>query len=44
MTGRYNLHEMNNKVALLRRHGFMWQGRGGEHVAKKIGDQRKATV
>lgn len=34
-TGRQTFHESRNKAARLRRHGLLWEGRGGEHVAEK---------
>jgi hypothetical protein len=34
-TGKQSFHESRNKVCRLRRHGLMWKGRGGEHVAKE---------
>lgn len=34
VTGRMRQHELHNKLTALRRHGFRWQGRGGEHTAQ----------
>jgi hypothetical protein len=39
-TGRYHHHELNNQVALMRRHGFVWRGRGGQHAAPKLNRNR----
>lgn len=31
-TGKQNFHESRSKASRLRRHGLVWQGRGGKHV------------
>lgn len=32
-TGKQAFHESRNKACRLRRHGLLWKGRGGQHVA-----------
>lgn len=32
-SGKQSHHESRNKASRLRRHGLMWKGRGGTHVA-----------
>jgi hypothetical protein len=31
-TGRAYEHELKKKICRLRKHGFVWKGRGGQHV------------
>lgn len=33
-TGRGQYRELRNTVTALRRHGFLWEGRGGKHIAE----------
>lgn len=33
-SGKQTFHESRSKATRLRRHGLLWQGRGGEHVAE----------
>jgi hypothetical protein len=35
-TGKQKFHESRNKAARLRRHGLIWQGRGGKHVGEAV--------
>jgi len=37
------MHKLQNKISAMRKHGFVWQGRGGEHVAPLFG-RREETV
>lgn len=41
-SGKYWPRELNNQITLMRRHGLVWQGRGGAHTADKF--NRKASV
>lgn len=41
-TGKYNPRELKNQIAIMRRHGMVWQGRGGEHVAPRLNHRVRA--
>jgi hypothetical protein len=43
-SGLYRPRELNNQICLMRRHGFTWQGRGGQHTAEKLNRKRKVTA
>mgnify|MGYP001566569201 CR=1 FL=1 len=38
-TGRGYNHEAHAKINSLRKHGFVWKGKGGEHTAPLPGNQ-----
>ena len=37
LTENGSSHKAKNSIAEMRRHGFVWQGRGGQHVAEFLG-------
>lgn len=40
-TGRSHKCEFQNHIAGMRKHGFVWQGRGGEHTAEPLQTPKK---
>jgi phage gp16-like protein len=41
---QYAVHKLHNTVAELRRHGFVWQGRGGKHTAERLNRKHSTSA